>query len=201
MPIWEYVKPERRTVRDEQGITQQGRQDSNLQPPVLETGALPIELRPWVARTSVASRRAASCALDPVLGDHDCLRRARGLRVSIGREGDYRRSCGRRAGRLDGGSGAESMALTEAKKVFRTCGVFCGRVCKAWKRDAGVMAGLPEDARPGVARPADPDVRPARQVRGRPPRRHAARARRRAGPRLVWAARPDRGDRALRSRP
>jgi hypothetical protein len=25
---------------------QQGRQDSNLQPPVLETGALPIELRP-----------------------------------------------------------------------------------------------------------------------------------------------------------
>src|SRR5438477_9659582 len=27
--------------------TQQGRQDSNLQPPVLETGALPIELRPW----------------------------------------------------------------------------------------------------------------------------------------------------------
>src|ERR1041384_8223230 len=26
---------------------QQGRQDSNLQPPVLETGALPIELRPW----------------------------------------------------------------------------------------------------------------------------------------------------------
>ena len=24
----------------------QGRQDSNLQPPVLETGALPIELRP-----------------------------------------------------------------------------------------------------------------------------------------------------------
>ena len=40
--------------------TQQGRQDSNLQPPVLETGALPIELRPWAARTSVASRRAAS---------------------------------------------------------------------------------------------------------------------------------------------
>ena len=28
-------------------VTQQGRQDSNLQPPVLETGALPIELRPW----------------------------------------------------------------------------------------------------------------------------------------------------------
>ena len=27
----------------------QGRQDLNLQPPVLETGALPVELRPWVA--------------------------------------------------------------------------------------------------------------------------------------------------------
>jgi hypothetical protein len=25
---------------------EQGRQDSNLQPPVLETGALPVELRP-----------------------------------------------------------------------------------------------------------------------------------------------------------
>ena len=32
---------------DLQGETQQGRQDLNLQPPVLETGALPIELRPW----------------------------------------------------------------------------------------------------------------------------------------------------------
>ena len=31
------------------GLSLQGRQDSNLQPPVLETGALPIELRPWVA--------------------------------------------------------------------------------------------------------------------------------------------------------
>ena len=28
---------------------EQGRQDLNLQPPVLETGALPVELRPWVA--------------------------------------------------------------------------------------------------------------------------------------------------------
>src|SRR3954451_17776387 len=33
--------------------TQQGRQDSNLQPPVLETGALPIELLPWVAQGSL----------------------------------------------------------------------------------------------------------------------------------------------------
>jgi hypothetical protein len=28
------------------GFLVQGRQDSNLQPPVLETGALPVELRP-----------------------------------------------------------------------------------------------------------------------------------------------------------
>ncbi len=28
-------------------LNTQGRQDSNLQPPVLETGALPIELRPY----------------------------------------------------------------------------------------------------------------------------------------------------------
>ena len=27
--------------------SRQGRQDSNLQPPVLETGALPVELRPY----------------------------------------------------------------------------------------------------------------------------------------------------------
>ena len=35
------------------GFTQQGRQDSNLQPPVLETGALPIAPRPWAAEGSV----------------------------------------------------------------------------------------------------------------------------------------------------
>ena len=29
------------------GFFLQGRQDSNLQPPVLETGALPVELRPY----------------------------------------------------------------------------------------------------------------------------------------------------------
>jgi hypothetical protein len=34
----------------------QGRQDSNLQPPVLETGALPIELRPSVAPPIVTPR-------------------------------------------------------------------------------------------------------------------------------------------------
>jgi hypothetical protein len=33
----------------ERAQCQQGRQDSNLQPPVLETGALPIAPRPWAA--------------------------------------------------------------------------------------------------------------------------------------------------------
>src|SRR5207237_2162149 len=36
-------------------FNQQGRQDSNLQPPVLETGALPIELRPSVAAGIVSA--------------------------------------------------------------------------------------------------------------------------------------------------
>ena len=35
--------------------SKQGRQDLNLQPPVLETGALPIELRPSVAAPSVSA--------------------------------------------------------------------------------------------------------------------------------------------------
>src|SRR4051794_2625925 len=34
----------------------QGRQDSNLQPPVLETGALPVELRPLAVRGSDCTR-------------------------------------------------------------------------------------------------------------------------------------------------
>src|SRR3954453_22567204 len=42
----EFPAPRRRTAK-------QGRQDSNLQPPVLETGALPIELLPWVAQGSL----------------------------------------------------------------------------------------------------------------------------------------------------
>ena len=45
----------RREPRNHRGGTEQGRQDSNLQPPVLETGALPIELRP-LARTNDCSR-------------------------------------------------------------------------------------------------------------------------------------------------
>ena len=36
-------------------MTKQGRQDSNLQPPVLETGALPIAPRPWAAARIVSA--------------------------------------------------------------------------------------------------------------------------------------------------
>ena len=48
----------RRRDRARRGMTQQGRQDSNLQPPVLETGALPIELRPWVGVDCIGASRA-----------------------------------------------------------------------------------------------------------------------------------------------
>ena len=43
---------------------QQGRQDLNLQPPVLETGTLPIELRPYArfpGRCTPDSVRSAIC--------------------------------------------------------------------------------------------------------------------------------------------
>jgi hypothetical protein len=36
---------------------QQGRRGSNPQPPVLETGALPVELRPWVAGDCIGGFR------------------------------------------------------------------------------------------------------------------------------------------------
>jgi hypothetical protein len=71
----------------------QGRKDSNLQPPVLETGALPIELRPWAGPPSVASRRATSRA-------RTSLRRSR-HRLGVDR-GVFRprgRSCVGRRGR------------------------------------------------------------------------------------------------------
>ena len=47
---------------------QQGRQDSNLQPPVLETGALPVELRPSVRALECRhDRRVPLVALFTVL--------------------------------------------------------------------------------------------------------------------------------------
>lgn len=40
--------------------TKQGRQDSNLRPTVLETAALPTELRPWAGANGTASQVAPS---------------------------------------------------------------------------------------------------------------------------------------------
>jgi hypothetical protein len=45
----------------------QGRQDSNLEPPVLETGALPVELRPSAGRHCTGVRRRPLGALFLVL--------------------------------------------------------------------------------------------------------------------------------------
>ena len=45
----------------------QGRQDSNLEPPVLETGALPIELRPSARGHCTGVRRRPLAALFAVL--------------------------------------------------------------------------------------------------------------------------------------
>ena len=41
-------------------LSRQGRQDSNLEPPVLETGALPVELRPSARRHCTGVRRSPS---------------------------------------------------------------------------------------------------------------------------------------------
>ena len=69
--------------------TEQGRQDSNLQPPVLETGALPIAPRPSVALRIVSAGTRESGSAAPVasagaarralLGDHGRVCRDRAL--------------------------------------------------------------------------------------------------------------------------
>ena len=68
MPRWTraaVLDSERARAR---GLFPQGRQDSNLQPPVLETGALPIELRPSVrAKQCRHDRRVPLVALFTVL--------------------------------------------------------------------------------------------------------------------------------------
>jgi hypothetical protein len=69
------------------GKHEQGRQDLNLQPPVLETGALPIELRPSVARglyprPAGITRAVSSPENDnpetPRQAEHDLLREQEG---------------------------------------------------------------------------------------------------------------------------
>ena len=54
-------------VRDLACLEGQGRQDSNLEPPVLETGALPIELRPSARGHCTGVRRRPLAALFAVL--------------------------------------------------------------------------------------------------------------------------------------
>jgi hypothetical protein len=49
------------------GFLLQGRQDSNLEPPVLETGALPVELRPSARRHCTGVSRRPLGALFAVL--------------------------------------------------------------------------------------------------------------------------------------
>ena len=95
---------------------QQGRQDSNLQPPVLETGALPIELRPWAAGTSVASRRATSRAVAPVSDDRDRARRSRRVRGAVGRPSARDRAGSRRSRFVDGRSRSQGLAVNERIK-------------------------------------------------------------------------------------
>ena len=63
------------------------------------------------------------------------------------------------------------------------------------------MAGLPANARPCATRSVDSDLCATREIRGRPPRREPAGARRRPGSRLLRSPRADRCDRALRPRP
>src|SRR5581483_11506113 len=69
--------------REEGGKRQkQGRQDSNLQPPVLETGALPIAPRPWAARRIVSASsghiRAVSTIEEDRPDDDDLLEEQEG---------------------------------------------------------------------------------------------------------------------------
>jgi hypothetical protein len=58
---------EDRNRRHGRGFVRQGRQDSNLEPPVLETGALPVELRPSARRHCTGVRRRPLGALFAVL--------------------------------------------------------------------------------------------------------------------------------------
>ena len=66
------------TMREMAWLTQQGRRDSNPQPPVLETGALPIELRPWAAEDCIGAFRAFREAMtDLPMEDMDRTQRER----------------------------------------------------------------------------------------------------------------------------
>src|ERR671936_193210 len=82
----------------------QGRQDSNLQPPVLETGALPVELRPSVAAVIVVGPFRASTGRERAPTRRAGRRRAR--RRAPRRAGRQRLRRGR--GRARAGAGRVS---------------------------------------------------------------------------------------------
>ena len=179
----------------------QGRQDSNLRPTVLETAALPTELRPSasgriVALAAMLSQRRALGLLFLVL----TLGFA-GIAIAAGREGVWVIAFA--AAALGGWMATCRSRLRAAALQLRNRpnhAAYSLPVAKAEDTSALWLA-VPQHARPGAPRPADPHLRAARQVRRRPPRQRPARARRRGRPRLVRAARPDRRDRALRPRP
>ena len=161
---------------------QQGRRDSNPRPTVLETAALPTELRPWahgiVARLILASllrvrQRPAMGALFSLL--------ALGLRG--------RSVCGRtRSGGRGGTAGSSRLRLPRLRSGWpRSLSALSGkpkhRVSSAGGRgrrhQVALAAVQHEQRRQSASGPPDPHLRAARQVRGRPPRVRAARARRR----------------------
>jgi hypothetical protein len=119
--------------------TQQGRQDSNLQPPVLETGALPIAPRPWAAERSVPRPCLCHCVTSyAAVRARSSLRRNRALararRGLVGARGRARMDRRVRRGGdrfLDGGPRQASLAKLigrsgqPAGMSQRVDGVFC----------------------------------------------------------------------------
>ncbi len=57
--VWALRGPRPSPLDDSAATTQQARQESNLQPPVLETGALPIELRTYTGCSLCETLRTA----------------------------------------------------------------------------------------------------------------------------------------------
>ncbi len=185
-------------------FTQQGRQDSNLQPPVLETGALPIEPRPWVARTSVASGSCSvACSRSCSSRSPLCSALSRSTRSSpaAARSSSGSRPwashCGWETLRGRRGRGRESRQRRFLASAAYSVAVSVkpGSETQAlWQdyrktRDQALRDRLILTYAPLV-----------KFVAGRLGATLAC-SRRRAGPRVVRPARPDRRDRAIRSRP
>src|SRR5438128_7512477 len=91
--------------------TEQGRRDSNPRPTLLETAALPTELRPWVRRRIVAARFRPSFAREPATSPRRALARPCD-RVRRGRVRGVveRRRAGTPHRRRGGGGGSGGLA-------------------------------------------------------------------------------------------